>query len=393
MSRRMMIVALVLCACGIGAVFLSRTTASAASDIVEACAREGESDHSHCYERDVPALWGTHSLPELFEIIRDIRQIDPSYQFCHVLAHKLGEQAAAEDPSRWVDLIPLNPPDGICSNGFIHGVIVGTFRNDVLDAATLEKIIPDFARACEPRANWTPSPLDQAICYHGMGHLFMFVTNADIRKSLDTCDRIALSPTDDFRRVCREGVFMQIYQPLEPDDFALIELLPEEPSKENYRRMCDFYSDSAEEEGACLREAWPLFEDGIKSGRDVAAFCKGQPNTEETAACYESASAIIGRMTLGNIDAAAQACAAIPAGEQATCYVMAAQAIVEEDRSNGSVALMLCKRAEGLLADNCLATLAGRAGFLFTSRSREGVAFCALFNDEQRTICENSLAR
>ncbi len=52
-----------------------------------------------------------------------------------------------------------------------------------------------------------------------MGHLYDFITNANLPKALGLCERTV---PEAFRWVCIEGVFMQIYQPLEPDDFQLI---------------------------------------------------------------------------------------------------------------------------------------------------------------------------
>src|SRR3989344_5149598 len=106
-----------------------------AQDASEVCV--AESDRAACYEREVAGLYPEVPVARVFGVVREIRARDRSYQFCHVLAHKLGERVVAEDPERWLDAIPLNPEDGLCSNGFIHGVIVGRFRAEVLDAETL----------------------------------------------------------------------------------------------------------------------------------------------------------------------------------------------------------------------------------------------------------------
>jgi hypothetical protein len=346
-------------------------------------------DEMLCYEKEIPALFPAFPLADVFEVIRAVRRLDSSYQFCHVVAHKVGELAVAQDPMKWLDLIPLNPSDGLCSNGFIHGLIVGRFRSDSLDAEKLEKTIPDFARACEPRHDWSPSGLDQAICYHGMGHLFMFITQADMRKSLEVCARVSDSPTGNFMRVCREGVFMQIYQPLEPDDFALIDLLPEKPSRENYRRMCAFYSDgNAEDEGACLREAWPLFREEIMSGSGAVQFCAGQPNEDETTKCYETATTIIGRQSLGNVEGAASACEVMAADQRAMCFATVAQAFLEEDRAEAAKALVFCDRAPQEIAGECIATLVSRARWIFSEESEDLKRFCAAVPSEYRARCK-----
>jgi hypothetical protein len=376
--------ALILAIAASFSLFYATSRHATAEEIVAQCTKEESSEK--CYEREVPKLYPALTMSEIFTVIRDIRAQDPAYQFCHVLAHKIGENASAEDPSRWIDLIPHNPADGLCSNGFIHGVIVGRFRNDTLDAATLEKTIPDFQRACEPRSDWSPSPLDQAICYHGMGHLFMFITNADIRTSLDTCNRVAKSATGDFLRVCREGVFMQIYQPLEPDDFALIELLPEKPTADNYRRQCASYGRTPEEQGACLREAWPLFRKDILSGKGATSFCSGQPNAGETNACYDTISAIIGRMSLGDADKAVNACESVPEEREITCFAAAAQAIIEEDRTRVAAGIQLCGHAKASVARGCLERIASMARFLYAD-SQGRANFCAQFPKDVQARC------
>ncbi len=369
---------------GLFAFLTTHPSTATAQEISSLCM--SEPDHERCYEREVPNLYPALPLPKIFDIVRDIRRRDPSYQFCHVLAHKLGENAVAADPSHWLDLIPLNPSDGMCSNGFIHGVIVGRFRNDVLDDATLQKTVKDFQSACEPRANWHPSSLDQAICYHGMGHLFMFITNADIKKSIDVCGVVGKSPTGNFLRVCSEGVFMQIYQPLEPDDFALLNLLPEKPTAENYRRLCSAYTDPAVQ-GACLREAWPLAREGVTSGTGVAKFCSKQPNAEQESDCYDTATAIIGRMHLADPDGAATACTALPQSRQSVCFISVAQAQIEEDREKGADALAFCSRAPGDIASQCVQTLVERSSSYFPPDSPDQDAFCALASAEYHTPC------
>lgn len=360
-----------------------------ADEIATTCRSEGES----CYEREVPKLYPTLSIPEVFTKIREIRRMDSSYQFCHVLAHKLGEAVVAEDPSKWLDAIALNPSDNLCSNGFIHGIFVGRYRDDVLDEQRMQEALPELKIACEPHGEWHPSPLDQAICYHGMGHVFMFLTNADIRRALNACNAIGESPSGNFLRVCREGVFMQIYQPLEPDDFALLELLPEKPSTENYRRMCKVYSQTPEEEGACLREAWPLFRKGITDGSGVEKFCSSQPSATETDACYQTSSAIVGRMSLGKQQQAVDACSKFPTSRHVECFSTVAQTRLEEQQTNGEVAIALCEAAPSTVVYECLAILARRASFIFPPASAERSRFCGLLPADVQTTCLGATRR
>ncbi len=339
-------------------------------EIVERC--QDTEDKSACYEREVPVLYPQFSVEEIFEIIRGIRRSDSEYQFCHVLAHKVGERIVAEDPEKWIDAIPLNPPDGMCSNGFIHGVVGGRFRAEVLSNDALEKLVPEFSRACEARGNWQPSDLDRAICYHGLGHLYDFITDADLPKALDMCERTA---PEDLRRVCREGVFMQIYQPLEPDDYLMIDRMPVKPSTTTVRAFCSRF-ERDEYEGACLRESWPYFRGAIRSGEGAEDFCSGQPNADEESHCYETATAIIGRTSLDHLEQAGEACSYLPRERQLLCYRSVAQAVLEEDRNSAARAVQFCMAAPGTIADQCIQELVGRSRFIFGENRVQLEAFC-----------------
>jgi hypothetical protein len=298
-----------------------------------------------------------------------------------VLAHKIGERVVAEDPGAWIDAIPLNPADGLCSNGFIHGVVGGRFRSEVLDDATITKFLPDFRKACQPHDGWDPSDLGRATCYHGLGHLFDFITDAKLPKALAICEAVAPSA---YRRVCIQGVFMQIYQPLEPDDFELIKQLPVQPTRDNVRQFCAGFS-SALYVGSCLEESWPLFNDEILRG-DVASFCSGQPNAEETDMCYVSMSSIIGRTSLGDPAHAAAACGRFPEERRGTCYSYSAQAILEEDIEDGGKALAMCERA-GTLSEQCIDQLIDHSAFTFGSNAAAHERFCGLLSGSRQLEC------
>ena len=352
--------------------------------IVRSCA--GAGDHAKCYETTVPKLYPKMQVPDIIDVIRDIRIDDPSYQFCHVLAHELGEAVVANDPNNWIDAIHYNPSDGLCSNGFIHGVIIGRFRNVVLDDATFEKFLPSFKIACEAHDGWTPTDLDRAICYHGMGHLFTYITNADLPNALARCKETV---PGDFERVCIEGVFMQIYQPLEPDDYTLIANMKVKPTADTVPQFCAAFKDPLYV-GACLRESWPFSRTELKSGSGVVQFCARSPNAEQTDECYQSASSIIGRFSLGNPAGAAVVCNGLPADRQETCFAYSAGAVLEEDRSDGSKAIDLCGRASATVARACLMDLASRAQFTFGRGTQEYTQFCASLPANIRSACSTS---
>ena len=360
---------------------LASSTDATARAVLKDC-NHGAANHAPCYESEVSQLYPKLSVPQIFDVIRRIRSEDSSYQFCHVLAHKVGERVVAEDPDRWVEAIPLNPSSGYCSNGFIHGVIGGRFRAEVLDDATINTFLPDFRRACEPHDNWDPSDLDKAICYHGMGHLYDFITNAHLDQALLLCARAV---PDQFHRVCVEGVFMQIFQPLEPDDFALIQQMAVAPTPTTVRKFCASYKDP-EYVGACLRESWPMYK-GMLDGTGAEQYCSGQPNAELEDRCYQGAFSIIGRQLLAKPDAQAHACSVVPASRKGLCYSVIADAVLEEDRGDAARAVAFCGRAEGTIVDACLTYLIQAARFNFGSNNKQYSDFCAALPPARRSQC------
>lgn len=371
-----------LCALIALALFASQRDASEARRVVSLC--EDANDKTACYEREIPPLLDALSVPDVFSVVREVRARDPEYQFCHVLAHKIGERVVAEDPARWADAIPLNPSDGLCSNGFIHGVVGGRFRAEVLEPEAIQALVPEFSAACEPRPHWRPSDLDRAICYHGLGHLYIFITDANVRSALDVC---ADTTPDSMRRVCIEGVFMQLYQPLEPDDFEMLKRLPVALTRETVPDFCGGFPEP-EYEGACLRERWPLYADEIRSGEGVEAFCAVQPNEEERLKCYEAATAIIGRMSLNAPESAARACDVLPAERRALCYISVSRAVLEENRDAPDSALALCARADPEIANACVRALAEQARFIFGENKAQRAALCARMEAPYRAACE-----
>ena len=363
-----------------------QVTARLVHNMVSRC--KGGVDHTACYESEVPKLFPTYTIPQIFDVIRGIRQTDHSYQFCHVLAHKLGEKLVMQDRTKWMQAIPFNPSDGLCSNGFTHGVIGGRFRANVLTDDALKAILPDFRKACEPHDSWTPTPSMQATCYHGLGHLYVYITNAQLHKALSLCDQTTKSPSGDYGQVCREGVFMQIYQPLEPDDFGMIEQMPIQPSTTTVRQFCSAYSSDPRNEGACLRESWPFARTGIVDGTGVDAFCANQPNDAETVNCYRSASSIIGRSNLGHAGAGTRACTKLQEKWQPLCITFNATAILEEDLNAGPKAIAECMSAPSDTSKQaCLSNFADHVQFYFGKHPEKRAAFCHVLPEPQQSTC------
>ena len=358
-----------------------------AERVIEKCAEAQY--RPYCYEQKVPDLLDEIPVEDIFDVIRVIKQKDTSYQFCHVLAHELGTREVTNDPENWIDVIARGPADGLCSNGFIHGAAVARFSKEVLTDEEIDVSLPELQIACEARDSWNPTPLDQAICYHGMGHVLLHLTGAKIEKSLEICDEIAIKEDGrNYLRVCDEGVFMQIFQPLEPEDFALIEELPIKPTKETLAGFCADNSSDVAEESACWREGWPFFREELRTPGGITAFCANSSNEEQTQNCVTTALTIQGRHGLDKPTELAELCNALPADMQGQCFNLSAGAYIEEDKSASSKAVAFCAYAGSKdIEDGCYRHLIRMSGFIFGAQRGFAQELCEALPSDWLTQC------
>lgn len=336
-----------------------------------------------CYEREIPKLLNTLSMEQSFDVIRMVRIKDTSYTYCHVTAHKVGEREVQKDPDNWINVIPRCPGDGLCSNGCLHGAMMARFRNDTLTDSQIERAIPDLQRACEPRDSWKPTNLDQAICYHGLGHLIVHVTGADMSKSLEICKRIEIrGDSTHYLRLCREGVFMQIFQPLEPEDFALIEKLEMKPNRGNLGEVCNHYGRTIEEKEACWREGWALHRDYLLrtntfSAQVIVDFCSSRADETYEATCYSAVLYGTARLFLESPARLLTLCSEMPFERSEECYGIGAATFIEEDKNLIDDAVKFCSKAQPIHAvEGCYDYLLNVAGFIFHQNSSEYTLLC-----------------
>ncbi len=334
-------------------------------------------DKTACYEENVPKLMLLIPVESIFPIIREIQNLDKSYQFCHVLAHKLGEQEVAKNSDAWMDLMHKNPPDSLCSNGYIHGVIVGRFNYAELPQEKIDAIEPDLASACESKSDWHPTNLDRAMCYHGMGHVLTFITGANMPLAVSFCKKIAVKNNgEDYSQTCISGVFMQIFQPLEPEDFELIARLPVKPTRSTLAAFCGVYT-TQEERSLCFGEGWPLFRTDLQTASGVQSFCTTTKDIATQTNCYRTAFSIGARGSLGNPDKQAAICRALPLALGKQCLGILANAFIEENRTQSAKAVAICEAAPAAYTDACFQYLLNLTSFNFTPGSKDAATFCA----------------
>ena len=341
-----------------------------AQDIVATCRKT--SYHPSCYDKEIPKLMDMISMEDAFKVTQMVQAQDQTYAFCHVLGHELSAREVQKDPSRWKDVV-TRCPSGTCSNGCIHGGFQERFRKESLSPEEVEIIKPDLTELCQPRGNWHPTGLEQGSCYHALGHLTMYLTNADIKKSTVLCGQITVTKDGgDFSRVCYDGAFMQIFQPLEPEDFALIK--GKVPAREEISLFCGQFR--GEQKGACFTESWPLFKDEIVEPAGLVRFC-GQQESAQRDRCFTSLAYILTVQFQFDTGKLKTFCDGLPEERQGICFSNVSSRFIETDYRNISRAVEFCASAkESGAKEQCLNDLVAYSTFNFRAGSSEFLQLC-----------------
>ncbi len=307
---------------------------------VDTCATAPDADKKElCYEEHVPRLVDRGlSMERTFAIVRLIQDIDSGYQSCHGLAHRITEREVAKDPSKWKDVV-VRSPAGICGSGAMHGAFQERFREDSYPDASVSEMQSMLSGVCEPRDEWNPTYLDRSSCMHGMGHLLLFVTDADVKKSAALCDVLAKSSVYDFRQTCLDGVFMQLYQPLEPEDEMLIHAIA--PEAKQTKKFCAQFSGLTY--NVCVKESWPAVPGSADTSAGFEALCAQTTHRNAQIACASGLMYPVIENLHYDVPRVASFCKGIvDTGIRDICWARTASKFVWADWGNVPIALNIC---------------------------------------------------
>ncbi len=366
--------------------------------VLEKCSKE--SYRPACYDREIPKLMDHLTMEQAFEVTVGVQEKDPQYLYCHVLGHNIADRETAKDPSKWKEVVARCPVT-MCNNGCPHGALMARFRENIDDFLTdeqLESIKEDLKDVCEPRGSWNPREVERSMCYHGLGHLAMYITNGDLSKSSDLCEEIAVSPEGRSHvQTCTEGAFMTIYQPLEPEDFALVEDIT--PKKEDVAAFCSTYEDSAMRFNACRKEAWPLFRAEIFTSEGLAEFCSYAKDEYWRSSCFRSLMNPVTDKTiveLDDIEGFRDYCGGLPEEYQWYCVFGGAQRLIQIDPKLTDKALRFCETMEPLgteVQDKCYVAMVQSAWMSFIPGSPEHKDYCSKLPERFEDQCLNKSRR
>lgn len=361
------------------------TLYSYAKQVVATCTKSAYKPS--CYDKEIPKLMDpphTLSMENSFAVTQQVQKLDPSYQYCHVLGHALSAHEVKKDPSKWKEVVG-RCPSGVCSNGCIHGGFQEKFRKESLTDNEIPKVIPDLMTICEDKPSWHPTGLEQASCYHALGHLTMYISQATIKKAIELCDVVAKkSDGRDFTQLCYDGAFMQIFQPLEPEDFALVK--GKQPTKDSVIAYCNNYTGKVR--ASCISESWPLFRDElIKSSNGIIKLCSLEEEGYQDR-CYNGIFYVITAQLNFEFDKIKPLCEGLPQKLKPTCFLNAASRMIETDYNNIDRSVAVCNYASPVDPDNqCYNMLLTMSKYNFHPKSKEFYALCNALPEKWKQQC------
>lgn len=341
-----------------------------------------------CYDREIPKLMSKISMEQAFEVTRIVQESDEKYLFCHVLAHKLSYIETNKNKSSWKDVITRCPVT-MCNNGCPHGALMSRFTGESLTPSEIEEVVPELMNVCEPRKGWNPTEVERSMCYHAFGHLNMFITGANIKESLSLCRRVGTKDDGrDYYQTCIQGVFMTLYQALEPEDIALVKDIT--PKKDNVVDFCKQFDQEKDNFFVCVIESWPFFINEIKNPEGLDKFCSFTNDKWGKNWCYGTSFAILTTDFVENdsLDKAVKYCTSVDIDYRELCFANMAARLVQIDPKYARKAVDLCTLAEkNGFGKNCFSDLLFYSGYSFVRGSKEHESYCLLFEGQRRSDC------
>lgn len=339
--------------------------------------------HELCYNVEIPKLMKFLTMEDAFAVTSEIQNNDSDFPYCHVLGHELASIETKKDPSSWRQVI-ARCPSGVCSNGCVHGAFQEKYKGDVLTGSIFEEAKKEFSSLCEDSESLKLSGLMQGSCYHALGHLLMYVTGADIKKSTSTCDEIAIKKDGkDYSNVCYDGAFMQIFQPLDSDDKALVRNF--NLNNQNVWDFCKQFSGT--KRTSCWRESWPLFLNQISKAPGLVSFCsKLDSNARQS--CLNNMFYIMPIQFKFNEQNINSYCLEFDNSLQPKCFAMTASRILEIDKKNTKRSIEYCARLTKNNREYCFSQIIKDAKFDFLPNSVELNNFCATLPESFRSECK-----
>lgn len=352
--------------------------------IVNQCAEV--TNKTKCYEDLISSLVlepMNLTMEEAFQVVKSAQRLDSKYYYCHDLSHKLARSEMQKKDNDWRD-VAARCPMNLCAKGCIHGVFQEKYKDQTLSDAEIEQNIPELDALCKPRSSWQPSGSQQASCYHGLGHLFMYITDANIEESLRLCSKLAVSEHKlNFRAPCLHGIFMQIFQ---SSNYEIVNLINKfNLSLETAPSFCQKFD--KETAAICWMESWPFQAQEINNANGLKNFCY-QLDKDHQSDCFAFMFTIITFNFRYDQDKLLDYCSSMQDGLAAECASRVALAILQNDNEHIEQASGFCKKASDYDPKHqCYNLLATMASYNFSLGSKERTDLCNSLPETVKESC------
>lgn len=340
----------------------------------------------YCYEAEIPKLMNTNTMEDVFAVTKKVQDADTSFLYCHNLAHKLSEIESKK--IGWKDTA-LHCPVAMCNYGCLHGAFAQRFRGDALTDSQLETVLPEILSVCEPRDGYAPTDIDLAMCYHGIGHLAMFVTGGKPDRAIPVCEKIKTKSVGiSYPRLCIEGAFMTVFQGgIDPTDIALVRDI--KPSKQNVVSFCAKYPGYWD---ICRRESYALFFNDTKTPESLISFCSYATSPEMKEYCYMGVIGIYTTEVFSEDDGVNRLdkfCNGLTGDDKELCFTGSALRLLQIDPLRYvKTVTEICKLSSGIGDNKCYKEAVHYADFIFgTAHPTERESYCSNLPDIWKDSC------
>ncbi len=361
-----------------------------AKKIIEIC--KSNSYKVGCYDKFTPKILqsGFATMEQAFDIVNKIQNNDSDYFYCHTLGHKLGDIETKKDPGKWLDVMSRCPVVS-CNSGCAHGVVMRRFKgSEVLSESQMQIFVPDIKNACERRPGFNPSDLDISFCYHSLGHLLMYLTAADIDKSIAICKEVAVKPDGrNYYQTCIQGVFMIIFRPVDTDDQSLVERIT--PTKDMVLKFCSRFDGLVYT--ACRIESWQFSTDwDLKSPKGLAGFCSFAKTKDDRIWCFDGAGMHGGLpmeiLQSKGVASVAKYCMEFPSDLITRCFQTVATSWIVDGPSYIQDSVDLCRESAVYgYSESCFSGLLYFSKWQYNEGSAEWLFYCNSLPQNYKKIC------
>jgi hypothetical protein len=180
---------------------------------------------------------------------------------------------------------------------------------------------------------------------------------------------------------------MQIFQPLEPEDFDLVK--GKQPTRESVVAFCSGFSGLRR--GSCWSESWPLFREDIKKTGGVDKFCAFNTDKQQLDRCYNAIFYVMTPQLEFDLVQIEDFCQGVTDAYRGQCFANAASRMIETDSRLASTSVGLCNSASKFgLGDQCWSELLTYSTYNFHRGSKEFLNLCNQLPGEWKDRCLQS---